>query len=242
MAQVAQREAVGRGDHVRGRGVQVGGQAGLPLEQVEPREDGQVAQEVGGPRGHAAREVAQDPLLLLGGHGGRDGELVPQLDHALRLHEEGLPGLGRVVDDAGHGGAGARQHRKDVAVVPDGEVGVAQVGRHALVDDQRLDPRLERPVEAAGPVAKLPPAPGWPAPRWRPRARWPARSGRRAGRIRRAARRAPRGGGGRRRATPGPPGSGRPTGPVPPPPGARAARGRLPWWLAPGWRRGRRSP
>ena len=54
----------------------------------------------------------------------------------------------------GNLGAGAGQHRHHVAVVADGEVGVAQVALHQLVGEQRLHLRLEGAVQPADAVAQ----------------------------------------------------------------------------------------
>ena len=230
MAQVAQREArppalttsgaVASRSEARQR---------LRLEQVEGGEDREVAGQVGRPGGHAGGELAQDPLLLLGGHGVRDGELVAHLDHAVGLDEEGLPGLGGVVDDARHGGAGARQHRQHVALVSDGEVPVAQVPGDRLVPEHRLDPDLHGPVQAAGPVAQpgqlragpLRDRPGGLDGRLDPVGQ-PLRVGERAGERPEAGQVGLRGARGR-------PGCAPPIGPATRRREARAARGRRPW-------------
>ena len=135
--------------------VEVGREAGRRLEGVEPGEHLEVPGEGARARPERLRQLAQDPLLLLGRHGVRDGELVPELDHRVGLDEERLARLRGVVDDARHGRAGARQHRQHVPLVPDGEVAVAEVRLHLDVGEQRLDLGLERAVEPAGALAGL---------------------------------------------------------------------------------------
>ena len=154
VAQGEQLEALLHRAHLGRVGVEVGGEPGLGLDEVEPAQEREVAQAALGALPHRLGQLAQDARLLLGGHGGRDGELVAALHHRVGLDEEGLPGLRRVVHDAGDRGAGAGQHRHHVAVVADGEVGVAQVALHQLVGEQRLHLRLEGAVQPADAVAQ----------------------------------------------------------------------------------------
>ena len=59
------------------------------------------------------------------------------------------------MDDPGDRGAGAREDREHVALVADGEVGVAQVAGHRLLPQHGLHPGLHGAVEPARPVAQL---------------------------------------------------------------------------------------
>ncbi len=130
---------VGVLDHRGGR-VQVGPELRRRLGLVELRRRIDSLEDARRLAAHRVRELLQDAPLLLQRHRLGDRQVVSDAHQRLRLDEERLSGLARVVDDARYLGPRLRQHRDDVPVVAQGVVVLAQVEQEALV--------VEQPVQA----------------------------------------------------------------------------------------------
>ena len=103
---------------------------------------------------HQISELLQHAPLFFRGDGLRDGELVAQPDERLRLHEERLAALARVVDDARQLRPVLRLHGNDVAIISQREVSIAEELFVLHVGEQILDARLELLVQPARALAR----------------------------------------------------------------------------------------
>ena len=160
MAQPAQREAallapgrrVGQCGRVR---AQVVGETRRGPSLVEDGQRRHVPLQRRSARPHRLRQLAEDALFLLQRRRLGDGELVAELEQLLRLDEQRLPAAARVVHDPGQVRLVLGAHRQHVPVAAHRVVGLAQHRGHVLVEEHRLQARLDGSVQAAGALAQL---------------------------------------------------------------------------------------
>ena len=153
MPGLAQVEAIAA--QLRRASFQVVGEPSARGCLVEDRDGFDVVLQRGSAASDGSGELVQDPLLLLQRARLGDGELVPELDELLRLDEQRLSRIRRVVDDPGQVRSMFRSHREHVAVAAHRVVQVAQHRHHVLVLQHLLDALLDRAVEPAGPLPQL---------------------------------------------------------------------------------------
>ncbi len=101
--------------------------------------------------GDGRRELPQDPLDLLALRARRLRLAVGELDDVERLDEEGLAGVGRVVDDSRHAPAGARLDGQHGPAAAEGDELLLQV----LAELARADELLELVAHALPPGPEL---------------------------------------------------------------------------------------
>ena len=124
-----------------GRGaVQIIAELALGHDEIDAGQDDQIGLDLRRETGDHQRQPPQDGGDLLFFFLAQGGQLVVQLHHGQRLHEEGGPGTAGIVDHAGDLAPVFLLYRHHVDIVADGDDGILQIAGGVGIADQAVQP------------------------------------------------------------------------------------------------------